>query len=341
MMSKKRYGALALVLLAGMVYPILADDKRPDKEGLVKKKAEKVVLESKGYIVPVSQGQICPEVRGRVVKLFFEEGTRVKEGDLLASLDDTLFRLEYQRSQAVVNRARARLEELKAGPRAAEKKQAELALMEAEEQRKLVMNDLNRLRRLRQAGAAPAVDAAEVEKLEGQLRLVELRVEAQRATLQMVQEGARREHLDAAKAELEVALAEMAKAKHLLDQTQIRAPRSGTVIVKVVDVGALVDPGAFNLRSSLGDIADLANLEVDLSIQERDIAKVFKGQACKLVPEAYPDRVYEGTVSRLMPIADRAKGAISVRIKVRVPAAEEGLYLKPEMGVVVGFRTKE
>jgi hypothetical protein len=53
--------------------------------------------------------------------------------------------------------------------------------------------------------------------------------------------------------------------------------------------------------------------------------------------EAYPDRPYNGYVSRLMPIADRAKGAVSVRVKVRIPAEEEGVYLKPEMGAVVTF----
>ncbi len=48
-------------------------------------------------------------------------------------------------------------------------------------------------------------------------------------------------------------------------------------------------------------------------------------------------RVYEGVVSRLMPIADRSKGAIPVRVKLSVPRAEEGVYLKPEMGAIVTF----
>ena len=88
---------------------------------------------------------------------------------------------------------------------------------------------------------------------------------------------------------------------------------------------------------SLCEMADLSDLEVDLPIQERDVARVFKGQKCKICAEAYPDRTYDGYVSRLMPIADRAKGAVPVRVKVSVPAAEEGVYLKPEMGVNVSF----
>ena len=89
-------------------------------------------------------------------------------------------------------------------------------------------------------------------------------------------------------------------------------------------------------------MADLSDLEVDLKIQERDIAKVKKGQECVAMPEAYqsdPDflkihpKGYTGKVSRLMPTADRGKGAIPVRVKLDIPKEEEGVYLKPDMGV--------
>ena len=84
-------------------------------------------------------------------------------------------------------------------------------------------------------------------------------------------------------------------------------------------------------------MADLSKLEVDLNIQERDVARVFKGQICQVRAEAFPRRVYDGVVSRLMPIADRAKGAVPVRVKLSIPAEEEGIYLKPEMGATVAF----
>jgi hypothetical protein len=42
-----------------------------------------------------------------------------------------------------------------------------------------------------------------------------------------------------------------------------------------------------------------------------------------------------------MPIADRARGAVPVRVKVQVPKDEEGVYLKPDMGAVVSFFKKE
>ena len=46
---------------------------------------------------------------------------------------------------------------------------------------------------------------------------------------------------------------------------------------------------------------------------------------------------YTGRVSRLMPTADRAKGAIPVRVVIDVPEAEAGVYLRPDMGALVSF----
>jgi hypothetical protein len=88
-------------------------------------------------------------------------------------------------------------------------------------------------------------------------------------------------------------------------------------------------------------MADLSDLEVDLNVQERDISTVFKGQKCKVRTLAYPDRIYDGYVSRLMPIADRAKGAVPVRVKIAIPADEEGVYLKPEMNATVTFLKRD
>jgi multidrug resistance efflux pump len=158
--------------------------------------------------------------------------------------------------------------------------------------------------------------------------------------LTLMEEGPRIERKEAARAQVRQAQAELAKAEWRLGNCVIRAPISGTILKKNAEEGNIVNPIAFNGSFSLCDMADLSDLEVDLTIQERDISKVFKGQKCKVRAEAFPDRVYDGYVSRLMPIADRAKGAIPVRVKVAVPAEEEGVYLKPEMGALVSFLSK-
>ena len=153
--------------------------------------------------------------------------------------------------------------------------------------------------------------------------------------------GSRKEKIDQAKADLQTAQSNVEKAKWKLDNCKIRSPITGTILRKNAEEGNLVNPIAFSGSVSLCELADLSDLEVDLTVQERDISNVFKGQRCVVRAEAYPDRVYQGVVSRLMPIADRAKGAIPIRVKLTVPREEEGVYLKPEMGAVVTFYAAE
>ncbi len=94
-------------------------------------------------------------------------------------------------------------------------------------------------------------------------------------------------------------------------------------------------------------MADLSDLEVDLKIQERDIAKVAKGMACTAMPEAFQSNApflkihakgYTGKVSRIMPTGDRgALKPVPVRVKLDIPKEEAGVYLKPDMSVIVEF----
>ncbi len=146
---------------------------------------------------------------------------------------------------------------------------------------------------------------------------------------------------DEAAATVNMCQAELAKAEWMLNNCVIRAPISGTILKKNAEEGSLVNPIALQGFYSLCEMADLSDLEVDLNIQERDISRIFRGQKCRVRAEAFPDRVYQGYVSRLMPTADRAKGAIPVRVKVAVPPGEEGVYLKPEMGAIVSFLNKK
>jgi multidrug resistance efflux pump len=150
--------------------------------------------------------------------------------------------------------------------------------------------------------------------------------------------GPRDERIRGARAEVGQAQSEVVRARWQLNNCQIRAPIAGTILRKNAEQGNLVNPIAFNGSFSICDIADLSDLEVELNIQERDISRVYMGQSCTVRTDAFPDRVYQGKVSRLMPIADRAKGAIPVRVRVDVPKDEEGQYLKPEMSALVTFR---
>jgi RND family efflux transporter MFP subunit len=141
--------------------------------------------------------------------------------------------------------------------------------------------------------------------------------------------------LAVARAEVAVARARLAKAQGQVEATVIRAPLTGTILAKKTEEGNTVDPRGFQVSASICEMADLRQLEVNLDVQERDISKITRGQACLIQLDAFPKTTYKGQVSRLMPVADRAKGAIPVRVKIDVPAQDT--QLRPEMRALVSF----
>jgi RND family efflux transporter MFP subunit len=179
------------------------------------------------------------------------------------------------------------------------------------------------------------LDSAEHEAA---LQLARAELNLAEAGLAKAKEGASTADLAIFQAKVKVAQAQVAIAQYRLDETVIRAPVSGTVLVKRAEVGTRIDPKAFQLCASLCDLADLQTLDVEIWAPERDLVKFYPKQPCVIRTDAFPEAVYKGHVVRLLPLADRAKGAVGVRVRVDVPAGDD--RLRPELGAVVQFQGK-
>ena len=295
--------------------------------------ASGIVLRSKGYVTPRRRIQISPKVSGMIQKLYVQEGVRVKQGDVLAELENVDYASDAARAAALLAGSRQRLEELTTGFRPQEKAQAQAELAEAQAALKQAEADFARATGMR---AQNAIAPEQFDAVESRTVAARRRVERLTQAVSLIEEGPRKERIAAARAEVQQLEAELRKAEWRLSNCTIRAPISGTILTKNAEEGNIVNPIAFNVSSSICDMADLSDLEIELSIQERDISAVFPGQKCEIEAEALRNRTFAGLVSRLMPIADRAMGAIKVRVKVAVPSGEEGI-LKPDMGVIVSF----
>jgi HlyD family secretion protein len=304
---------------------------------------ENIVLEAKGYIIPMHQIQVSPKVPGMIEKLYVEEGKRVKKGDILAVLESIDYKADFDKAKAVLQAATQRKLEIKNGNRPEEIEQSKQEYLESLSNLEQLRSDLVRNRRL--TGSA-SLSQREMDVASFSFEGVERKCSKLKSAYDLMVKGPREEKLKAAEAEVDQAVADLAKAQWRLNNCVIVAPVSGVILTKKSEEGNIINPAAFNISASLCEMADLTDLEVDLSIQERDVASVFKGQKCLVMPEAFQNyapflkahpKGYEGTISRLMPIADRGKGAIPVRVKIKVAPEEEGVYLKPDMGVIVSF----
>jgi len=254
---------LSLILVSALfLEPISLGAVGPDQD--------QVVLETKGYIVPVTQVTVSPKVSGSVVEMAIEQGKRVKAGDMLARLDPREYEVE-----------------------------------------------------LRLARPKQMLDEAELAKVKDGAGLP----------------GTSKADLAIAQAKVEVAQAQVDLAQHRLECTVIRAPINGTVLAKRADVGSLIDPKAYQVPASLCDLADLRTVDVEIWVQERDLALVAKGQSCLVRLESFPGTTYRGRVARLVPNADRARGAVGLRVRVEVPEADD--HVRPELSAIVQIRAKK
>jgi len=182
----------------------------------------------------------------------------------------------------------------------------------------------------RVASAAANLTNAELN-LTRQLELSKSDVDSARAL-----DEARRVR-DVAAADLLIASGQLALAQTYLDWCTIRAPITGTILEKLVDPNELVSPISYGSgrgpSTAFVSMADLTDLQVEIDLNEADIAKVALQQACRVSPEAYPDKTYRGVVAEIAPEASRQKGTLQVKVQIQNPDA----FLTPELTAKVDF----
>ena len=126
-----------------------------------------------------------------------------------------------------------------------------------------------------------------------------------------------------------------------IDWCVIRSPIDGVVLEKLVDPNELVTPQSFGgtrgPSTAFVSLADLNDLQVEVDLNEADVAKVDVGQKCRVSPEAYPDRSYEAVVAEKAPEANRQKGTLQVKVQILNPDK----FLTPELTAKVEFLSPE
>ena len=123
-----------------------------------------------------------------------------------------------------------------------------------------------------------------------------------------------------------VSSAELKGDNHKKPLLPVRSPIGGIITEKHAIVGELSDPS-----KSLYTVADLSNVWVLVDINEKDLAKVHRGQSALVTVGAFPDRKLRGRITYIADLVDEATRTVKARIEVANP----GRKLKPEMFATV------
>ena len=143
--------------------------------------------------------------------------------------------------------------------------------------------------------------------------------------------------LDFANAKAAVINAQVAvdNAKIQLEDTDVRAPVTGTVIEQDVERGTVIASATSNVSggTTLLKMADLSLVQVNTLVDETDIGKVAVGQPASITVDAYPNRPFDGVVLKIEPQATTNQNVTMFPVLVRIQN-KEGL-LRPGMNADV------
>ena len=303
-------GALALILLV-----VAASAFRGRKVEVEVASARKPVsgpagvLNASGYITPRRRATIAAKITGRVTSVMFDEGTRVTEGQLLATLDDS--------------DARRALDSAKA-----DRDSAQAAIADFEVQLRNAEVELRRTQQLVKEGVQTqqTLDLAvtTADSLRAKINLAKQQVAASEARIREQQQAVDNCTIRAPYAGIVV-----------------------SKDAQVGEMVSPISAGGGFTRTGIATIVDLHSNEIEVDVSESYIAKVQPNQPVTAILDAYPDWNIPAKVRTVIPTADRQKATVKVRISftdeghVRLIDPATQARILPDMGVKVTFLEDE
>ena len=237
------------------------------------------------------------QVTGRVTRVNVEEGQYVQKGQVLAELDSTDYRNNFDAAAGQASAADANALAAKNGTRAEDLEQARVNFERAQDEyerqkylydnQSLAANDFHKIE-------AAYLDAQQVYKL--------------------AREGVRAEQKQAAISQAFAADAQLSEAKKRLSDCQLRAPISGFVGMRHVDVGDTVAAG-----NPVFSVLDLDSVKIRVGIPEAEIGPVHGGARAVVTIPSLGDQRFEGRVDTVGVSADQISRTFATKIVVPNP----------------------
>jgi len=237
--------------------------------------------------------------------------------------------------------AQANLDKIRKGARKEEIERADAAYKQALENAEAMQKDLNRARDNYEKGA---ISDQQFDRAELQFKVAQAGLQSARANLDLTKKGAREEDVKVVEAQVEQTQAQLktlesfkeaksweAKikgaeagaqqaevalglAKIRLDDCTIKAPISGMISKRFVDVGAMVGP-----TQPLVSIVDVDTVKLLTHVNDEDIDLVKSAQRVAVKVDTYLDKVFEVKEINISPAMDPLSRKIEVEIKISNP----------------------
>lgn len=272
--------ALALVLIALVAWGVTrsgaAEVKVAQAKAVASGSGGGAVLNASGYVTARRRATVSSKVTGKVTEVYVEEGMQVKEGQVLARLDEAYASRALALTQAEAAAAASALEETRVRIREAQ--------LDYERAERLTSSQIS--------------SRAELDRARAQLDAARARLAAQAD-----QVATARRQVDLQRQNVEDTV-----IRAPFDGVVVTKDAQPGEMISPVSAG-----GGFT-RTGICTIVDMSSLEIEVDVNEAYINRVSPNQRVEAVLDAYPDWKIPAHVITAVPTADRQKATVKVRI---------------------------
>jgi RND family efflux transporter MFP subunit len=268
------------VVVLGVGATLKFRDQTPIVEVVTATKPEaggrSAILNASGYVTPRRRATIAAKITGRVTGVFFDEGTHVHEGQLLATLDDSDVKKALETAKANRDSAQAATADYQV-----QLKFAEIEMRRAEELHKAAVQSQEQL----------DTASTNVDSLKAKINLAKQQVLGSEMLIREAQQAVDNCVINAP-----------------YDGIVVSKDAQVGEMVSPVSAG-----GGFT-RTGIATIVDMNSNEIEVDVNESYIARVKDRQKVTAILDAYPDWEIPSHVRTVIPTADRQKATVKVRI---------------------------
>lgn len=272
-----------------------------------------ISAEGKLEALPGAEMDVGSEMTARIERFLVNEGEHVDKGQVIAVLESKDLTARLQQAEADLAVTKAKRDEVAAGSRIEDIKQAQAALQRAQSERVLAEKEFNRIEQLYKDKFE---SRARLDDAESTYKVAIARVNEAEQHLQLLQSGPRRETLSLHEAQVSQADANVRYVRSLLNKTRVVSPISGTLIERYLDAGEVVMP-----EKPLAVIADIKQMRINAEVDETDAGRLKLGDAVDVTAYAYPGKVFKGRVEEIADYVGKRE------IKPNNPAVNLGLKI--------------
>lgn len=258
------------------------------------------VVRASGSVEPRESAEVGFQVAGRLRRVYFDEGDRVRAGQVLAELDPADYLFGERMAAGQAESAQAQAAKAQAGARRQELEQARIAFEQADDEyrRLKLLFDRNSL--------AP-----------NDFKKILARRDAALQQYELAQEGARIEDRRAAEAQARQAAANLDLQKKRVADTRLASPLSGVIARRLGDPGEMIQSGM-----PVFSVMDLNPVRVRVGVPEAEIGGIRAGQSAIVRIPSLGDAAFQGKVDLVGFAAEPNSRTFPIRILVPNPKLE-------------------